>query len=290
VIEPIEIDPKTFLRKHCTLPAMPSVVNEIQQEIYREDADMQRVAALINGEPSLTAQIFKIVNSAYYGLPREIAQVQMAIGFLGLNEVYRLVLSLSVINTLEIKSQEEIRAFWFHSFYTAVCTKHLARKYEPYLPYEELWSAGLLHDIGKLVYLKFFPEHYSALCRLSQDEGIFFCDAERQLTFPASAYLGTLLCEYWRLPQEINQACEFHTLRDLQAVTGEGDMTPLQRMICLGNMVALLSDNNLGDPAKEELTGTLCENLKCSEDEFLNLMTDIYALRAEAESFMQNIS
>jgi HD-like signal output (HDOD) protein len=290
VLENIEIDPKTFLHQHCSLPAMPKVVTEIQQEIHREDADMQKVARMINGEPALMAQIFKVVNSAYYGLPREIGQVQMAIAFLGLNEVYRLVLALSVINTLNIRNPAEIKSFWFHSFYTAVCTKHLARKYEPYLPYEELWAASMLHDIGKLVYLKFFPDHYKALSDLAATEGVLFCDAERQLSLPASAYLGTLLCDHWRLPGEIRQACEFHTLRDRQAVEPDKEIPPVQRMVCLGNLTAILSGGTLNETMKEELTDAIIDDLGCSDDDFLNLMTDVYALRSEADSFIQQFN
>ena len=88
MLTPIEIDPKTFLRQHCTLPALPAVVGEIQSLIHDADVDMKKVAELINSDPAILAQVLKIVNSAYYGLPREVTNVQFAIAFLGLNEVY----------------------------------------------------------------------------------------------------------------------------------------------------------------------------------------------------------
>jgi hypothetical protein len=68
----------------------------------------------------------------------EITRVSYAIAFLGLNQLHRMVLPLSVINTLDVHDKDELHGFWFHSFYTAISTKYLARKYEPLLSYEEL--------------------------------------------------------------------------------------------------------------------------------------------------------
>ena len=67
-----------------------------------ENVVIEKVADLIGSDPALLAQTLKIVNSAYYGLPREVTRPQMAIAFLGLSEVYRMVLSLSVINTVSV--------------------------------------------------------------------------------------------------------------------------------------------------------------------------------------------
>lgn len=150
--------------------------------------DIEKVSQLISGEPALLAQILKVVNSAYFGLPREITRVSYAIAFLGLNQLHPMVLPLSVINTLDVHDKDELHGFWFHSFYTAISTKYLARKYEPLLSYEELWSAAMLHDIGKLVYLKFFPDHYRALRDFCNEHGRLFSEAEKHFSLPSSAY------------------------------------------------------------------------------------------------------
>ena len=98
-LDPIEFDPKTFFRKHFALPALPEVVSKIQGLIQSDNASMKQVAELVSGEPALVAQVLKVVNSAYYGLPMEIKDVKSAIVFLGLNEIYRMVLSVSVVNS-----------------------------------------------------------------------------------------------------------------------------------------------------------------------------------------------
>ena len=129
----IEIEPETFLRQHCTLPALPEVVGQVQSMMSDDTTDIGKVADLISSEPALLAQILKVVNSAYYGLPKEITKARFAIAFLGYNEVYRMVLSLSVINTLSIKEKKDLTEFWFHSFYSAITTRHIANRYMPKL-------------------------------------------------------------------------------------------------------------------------------------------------------------
>lgn len=288
-LKPIEIDPKTFLRRHFTLPALPKVVIQIQQMIQGDNVDLGRVAELVRGDPSLLAQVLKVANSAYYGLPREVTKVQFALAFLGLNEIYRMILSLSVINTLAIEANEELDQFWFHSFYTAVCSKYLAKKYEPLVPYDDLWSAAMLHDIGKLVYLKFFPDHYRAIVAQQEKEGCLFSEAERTLQEPSSSMFGGLLCEYWRLPENMRSACECHTLEDLPSLTGDDPASRFRRLIALGNVIAVLAADELHGETKKRIAAVAQKTLGCPEPEFLTMMGDIYELRIEVERFTEQL-
>lgn len=289
-LPPIEIDPDRFLREHCALPALPSVVIKIQKLIEGGDADMGSVADLISGEPSLVAQVLKVANSAYYGLSRDITNVKFAIAFLGLNEIYRMVLSLSVVNTLAIEEKDELNRFWFHSFYTALCTKYLAKKFEPHLSFEELWSAAILHDIGKLVYLKFFPDHFKALTHFTREEGCLFSSAEQHFSLPASAFFGMLLCNHWRLPDHIRSACERHSLTDLTGLDRNEKLGRFQRMICLGNLLTVLSTDELNDNVKQEIAKATKNMLDCEEPEFLAMMGDIYELRIDVERFTEQFA
>jgi len=289
MLEPIEIDPRTFLRQHCTLPSLPGAVAELQRVIQSGNVDTDKVARLIGSDPALLAQALKIVNSAYYGLPREIGDVRFAIAFLGLNEIYRMVLSLSVINALAVHRDHDLDDYWFHSFYAALCTKYLANKYDPHLYFEELWSASMLHDIGKLVYLKFFPDHYKALKDFSREQGCLFSEAERHFSLPSSSYLGALLCVHWRLPERIRDACELHALKDLLAIKENSPTAGSRRMICLGNLLATVSTEKLSSANRQEISAAVQTALGLTEAEFLTLMGDIYELRIEVERFMDQL-
>ncbi|OEU45515.1 MAG: hypothetical protein BBJ60_07405 [Desulfobacterales bacterium S7086C20] len=290
MLEPIQIDPRTFLRQHCDLPVLPDVVSQIQKALGESDIDLNKVAEMISSDSGILAQILKVVNSAYYGLPREITKVRIAVSFLGLNEVYRIVLALSVVNTLKITEKKMLDNFWFHSFFAATCTKYLGKKYQPLLSSEELWAPSMLHDIGRLVYMKFFPDHYGALTDLCEKNGCTFSEAESHFSFPSSGYLGTLLCDHWRLPKPVRMACEFHTLKDLLSDREDGSPKPLQQMVCLGNLLAVLSADYLNSDVKEQITDGVTTDLGLNEEEFLALMGDIYELKIEVEGFMAQFS
>jgi HD-like signal output (HDOD) protein len=281
--QPIEIDPKTFLRDHCTLPVLPKVVGRLQEMILDVDVDLNKIADLINSDAAILAQVLKIVNSAYYGLPTEIKNVRVAVAFLGIHEIHRIVISLAVIKNLAIQQKKELDEFWFHSFLTARCAKYLAKKFEPLLSYEDLWPAAMLHDIGKLVYLKFFPDHYRQIKDFSVQQGVMFHEAERYYGYPTSAFLGSLLCGYWRLPVQAKIGCEFHTLEDLTSVSKKNPPRPIERVISLANLVAILCSDGLSNETRERIFEAVQKELNCSQQEFVALMGDVYQLKTEVE-------
>lgn len=80
MLQPIEINPKTFLREHCELPALPEVIGRLQETLANREINMEEVADLLSGCPALVGQVLKVVNSAYYGLPTEISGVKEGMG------------------------------------------------------------------------------------------------------------------------------------------------------------------------------------------------------------------
>ena len=191
-----------------------------------------------------------------------------------------------MINSIGVKENGELKDYWRHSFHVAICSKYLAKKYEPHLDFEELWSASLLHDIGKLVYFKFFPEHYRALLASAREAGGLFSESEERLGMPASSDLGVLLCDHWRLPVKVRDACETHTLKDLFSIEGDGPSEAFRRIICLGNLLALLAADDLGEEKKAEIEKSVRDALGADEQEFLLIMGDVYDQRIEVEKFM----
>lgn len=286
----IDIDPKTFLRQHCTLPALPEVVGQVQTMMSDDNADIGKVADLISSDPALLAQVLKVVNSAYYGLPKEITKARFAIAFLGYNEVYRMVLSLSVINTLSIKEKDELTSFWHHSFYTAITTRHLANRYMPEIPTEDLWSAAMLHDIGKLIYLKYYSENYNAIRKSHEENCCLFSEAEKILEQPSSSSMGSLLCDHWRLPEKIKEACQYHTLDCLhpEEEIDEGDLE-FRRAIILGNNLTLLATREFNQETVEQITRAVMETYNLEEPDFLSLVGEVQDLKTEAETFMSQL-
>ncbi|MBW2448954.1 MAG: HDOD domain-containing protein [Deltaproteobacteria bacterium] len=284
MLKPIEINPKTFLREHCRLPALPEAVIRIQEMMQDQSADSTLIAELISGDPALVAQVLAVVNSAYYSLPKTTSNVKYAVAYLGLSVIQRVVISVGVVNAMGIEERNELNSYWYHSFFTALITKYLAKKFYSYLDPEELWTASILHDIGKLVYIKFFPEHYKELKRYCKLNGCLFSEAEAHYKLPASSYLGSLLCHHWRLPSKVEEACNYH---NLSHISRQG--SDFQTVIALGNLLATLSEGELNESCKNRIKEVAENILRLSSENFISNMADVYDLKSEAEKFLRSL-
>ncbi len=284
-LSPISVDPETFFPRNCQLPAIPEILVKIQEEMDAENIDIKKIGELIRSEPALTAQVLKIVNGAIFAIKKEISDIVVATAYLGIKQVYRIALSITVVNALNTSDKDVLGRIWFHSYYTALCSKYLGSKFEPLLDPNEIWTAALLHDIGKLIYLKLFPDHYKALEQFCEENDSFFCEAETHYSFPSSARFGAFLCDNWRLSEKIKLACSFHNLSDLPKFAGRGASDSFVRMIILGNLLASLSDNILANEKREEILRAIQTSLNISENDVVLLMADIYELKADVECF-----
>ena len=284
ILKPIAIDPKTFLLEHCRLPALPEAVIRIQEMIQDEGTDTTMIAQIMSGDPSLVAQVLAVVNSVYYSLPKTISNIKYAVAYLGLSVIQRIVISVGVVNTIGIREKKEFNNYWYHSFFTALTTKYLSKKFWTYSDPEELWTASILHDIGKLLYIKFFPEHYKELKRYCEENGCLFSDAEEYFKLPSSSSLGSLLCHHWGLPGKVEDACNYHNLSHMSKQGSD-----FQTIIALGNLLAELAAGGLNESCKNRIK-ELAENiLKLTPDSFLSIMADIYSLESEAEKFLKSL-
>jgi HD-like signal output (HDOD) protein len=285
LIGPMNIDSKTFLREHCTLPPLPEVLIRIQEMLDGDQIDINQVAVLARSDAALVGQILKMVNSAYYGLPREVADVNYAIAFLGLSEIHRIMLSFAIADAFVTEHKEELKGLWFHSFHTALCADYVGKKNGALKYLMDCWSAALLHDVGKLVYLKFFPDHFIALKQYAMKNGCLFSTAEVELGLPTSAYLGTLVCDHWRLPLIVRDSCESHTLETLYETLQGSSQPQVAALVSVCNLLSTLTTAVLATPIKQEIASTIMQALNYDQTEFDHLMTVVEGLKTDAEKF-----
>ena len=285
----IPLDPDELFRGTRGLPPLPEVVFKIHKMMSTDEIDLEKISDILTSDVSLVTQILRIVNSAYYGIAREITNLRFSIAYLGINEVYRIALSLSVVSSFELKDRSILREFWRHSFYAALCTRQLAKKYARLEQIDDFWSASLLHDVGKLVYLRSYPDHYTTLKQFALENQCYFSEAEQHYGVTSSAALGQLLCDFWQLPSTIKEACQYHTLKDLKSLEPDHPNVDFHRIICLGNLFSQLSTDELSDKKKRETSAVIMEKTGTSEAEFLADVTDTQALQFKVDEFMKNM-
>lgn len=286
MLAPIEINADT-LRDHFSLPVLPEVLAKVQEAMRSDYVSVRSVANHLSLDASLVAEVLKIVNSAFYGLPRTISEVEVAIAYLGLREIHHLVLSSSVLDHLESDELAAFEDLKFHSILTALWSKHLARRFAPHLRLGELWAAGMLHDLGKFVYLKFYPEHYKTLIQHSETTGCLLSESEKFYSLIPSARFGVMLSDHWNLPRTVHDVCARHTLHDLQNKNHPGaEMNTFTAIVTVGNLLATLSHNTLSEETKDTIAEAVMAHLNLSNHDFVLLMAPSNELKIWAKRLL----
>ncbi|MCU0609234.1 MAG: HDOD domain-containing protein [Chitinispirillaceae bacterium] len=194
------------------LPTLPTVVTKMIDQVDSPRTSAASLARLISSDQALTAKVLKLANSAYYGFPREISTVNMAIVVLGFNAVKEMGLSLSVFDVFKNTPSSggfDVTRFWEHSIGCGVASRMLARVYRA--PFAgEAFVAGLLHDIGKVILKQYFDTEFAEIIRLQKERSITLEEAEVEVIETSHAQIGAWLAEKWNLPKVIADTVLYH--------------------------------------------------------------------------------
>ncbi len=188
------------------MPAFPISV----QRILELTADMQcspkELVQVIEHDPVMTMKILKLLNSAYYSLPRKITSIKRSVVYIGINTIKNMALSIATIGMLHTKSVGglDTRKFLKHSLATAAVAKLLNNKFN-HVESEgsDCFVAGLLHDIGKVVYAQYDPARYVELQKVSEENGISLFQAEQEVIGADHAVIGAMMGSKWQFPEPL---------------------------------------------------------------------------------------
>jgi len=200
---------KKVLDDGLKLYALPQTLSEVLRVVADDYAGADDLAKVLMRDPAMTAKVLRVVNSPYYGMGRKIGSVPQAVVTLGMRQVTALALSTSVYTMTERwpSSFDRVR-FWRHSLETAIAARDLAEKCG-YKKTEEMFVAGLLHDIGLLVLERSFADQYQKMWKKSLGNGTLV-ELEEEAWGSNHARVGQFLLEQWRLPEAICQAVGHH--------------------------------------------------------------------------------
>lgn len=195
-----------------SLPTLPTTYTQIQELLKNPKTSARDISEIIRKDQALTARLLKLINSAFYGFQSRITTVPQAVVLLGFKTIKNLVLSTSVLDLFKKKQnmpEFDMIGFWKHSLSVAVTSKIIGQiiKYED--P-EELFVAGLLHDIGKLIHFQYYPDKFQQILTETFTQKRLIFTVELELLGFNHCETGKLLLEKWKLPSNLVEAVALH--------------------------------------------------------------------------------
>ncbi len=196
------------------LPTLPGVLTKILQTLEDQWSSAQDLESIIRNDQSLSSKMLAASNSAYYGFPQQITTVHRAALVLGYDEVRKICMGAGLVGFMQ-KAPAHDRALseelWRHSLSVAEASRLLAQRQEAGRgpDTESAFTAGLLHDLGKVVLVAFFPEAAKALMDLTAREDLTWRQAEEVLELDHQD-IGLYLAEHWNLPPMLGEVMGRH--------------------------------------------------------------------------------
>ncbi len=195
------------------IPSQPTLYAEIRKEAESKTSSLQAIGAIISKDMGMTAKILQLVNSAYFGLHGTVSTAEQAVNLLGLDTVQALVLTVHVFSrfTSARGSRFNMDRLWEESLETGSLARAIAKaERAPALVIDQAYTAGLLHDVGILVFAANVMERYDVTLKTAHEKGLPVWEVERQEFGATHAEVGAYLLGLWGLGDPIVEAVAFH--------------------------------------------------------------------------------
>lgn len=194
------------------LPPLSPVALQIVELVQDPEADMTQIVDIIEYDPAVTANVLRLANSAYFGGNRSIASLRDAIVRLGLRRIFHVAMAAAVNPIIQVPVEGYgIRwgGLWRHSVAVGLGTEYLSFNLQIDVP-GYAFTAGLLHDIGKLIIPELEGWNAERLAELAKSKNISFEQAEKEMFEVNHADVGAMVLDRWNFPVEIIRVVEFH--------------------------------------------------------------------------------
>ncbi len=267
------------------LPALPEAVTKIINMVNNPDVDFKLVANEISKDQTITTNLLKLCNSAYFSKGKEISSIDRAIVTLGLKEVKDVVMVVSakaVLNKVIVGYDLLKGMLWEHDLAVAILSKNIALMKKDKQNADVVFTGGLIHDVGKTVLALFVQHAFKEIMSTVETKGIPFQEAERDVMGFDHQEVGEKILAKWNFPEVLRNIVRYHH---------EPERAPAQYMkmvsiVHIANTICLMAGIGIGsDGLFHEistkaiqavgLTDKELEQLYSSTPDIVNQMRDL---------------
>lgn len=213
---PIKEELKDRIERFSNLPTLPQLATRLIKTINNPHTSASDVASIVEQDISLSAKVLRLANSAFYGIPKSVTNINSAVVILGFKVISTMVLSLTVFDMFpeerRTKTLFDRKAFWLHSLSCGIIAKLLTSHINKCILFdpEEAFCAGLLHDIGKIVMEQYIHQEFHRALEYASLNKIPLIEAENQVLGYNHGDVANWLTSHWGLPSEIRFSLIFH--------------------------------------------------------------------------------
>jgi putative nucleotidyltransferase with HDIG domain len=200
---------KRFIATAGDLPTVPAVAANIMRLVENPETSADDLRKVIDQDPGVAVRILKVANSSLYGFSRKIETLNHAITLLGFRTVRNLVMAASLRKTFKQFGLPE-KLLLDHSTLCGAVAMRLSKEVSCAVDSEEAFTAGLLHDLGKIALNNSSRKEYTKVVARTYNEGVSFREAEMDEFGFDHAELGACVAEKWRLPKRLEYAIRYH--------------------------------------------------------------------------------
>lgn len=227
---------RLIVNRTTDLTPLKSVATRAIQLAEDERSAAMDLATVISSDQALTAKLLKLSNSAYYGYARRISNVREAVILLGMRTVRSVAISSAIIDVFQVPDLEregfDQDLFWAHSVSVGLVAELLARETRVARP-EDAFTAGVLHDVGKLAMMLAEPRMFGEVVDLVRHENMKYREAELAVFEIGHEHVGYRLAQRWKFPESLVAAIrEHHPAKGIHGITTMGELVAAADLAC----------------------------------------------------------
>lgn len=232
----------TLDREIRQLPSLSVIINQLLALLQQKNVSMSVLMQRISQDQALTVRILQIANSPFYGMSTHISSLKDAGVILGLHTLQNIITAAGIIGHFPPAKDDSFDrlSFWQHAIGTGICAQVLAR--QSGLDADQAFTAGLLHDLGKLVFATYFRDDFARVLEWRDQHDCLIKDAEQAVMGFDHTVIGAKVAQHWKLPKAvvITIRCH-HTPSDaFSSLTG---LVHLGDILCRGLEIGHGGDN-----------------------------------------------
>lgn len=193
------------------LPAVPQIITEVSQMLDSDRTSAADLCRVISQDQGIVAKILAVANSPLYGLPRRVSTIEFAVVIIGFEHIKNILVALSLVEAFKSKStlNWDQNGYWVHSLLTATAAKRIADDLR-YPKSGEVFTAGLLHDLGLVIINRHFNSEFKKIINLVDTEQMRYYNAEQAVLGYTHEDISEFLLQRWNFPPYITESILYH--------------------------------------------------------------------------------